>query len=91
LHDRLMAARSDPDAISIRPSRTVVDLAPHLEDFIGSCSGSWRDTGIAGAPPRARSLYSANASLFSAATVKWSRKAEAAELDGPASPASSTG
>jgi hypothetical protein len=36
LHDRLMAARSDPEGVGRQTeSDLVVDLAPHLEDFIG--------------------------------------------------------
>src|ERR1700738_4619665 len=40
LHNRRMAARSDPDAIEHQAeSDLVVDLAPHLEDFIGELFG----------------------------------------------------
>ena len=40
LHDRLMTARRDPDAIErLDESNLLVDLAPHLEDFIGELFG----------------------------------------------------
>src|SRR5207247_8432489 len=40
VHARLMAARSAPDAIDHQSeSDLVVDLAPHLEDFIGRLFG----------------------------------------------------
>ncbi len=40
LHNRLMAARAAPDAISSKDeSEFVIDLAPHLEDFIGKLFG----------------------------------------------------
>ena len=36
LHDRLMAARADPDALDRKgESDLLVDVAPHLEDFVG--------------------------------------------------------
>src|SRR5271166_4545956 len=40
LHDRLMTARRDPDAIEpLEESNLLVDLAPHLEDFLGQLFG----------------------------------------------------
>jgi len=40
LHDRLMTARRDPDAVEgLEESSLLVDLAPHLEDFIGELFG----------------------------------------------------
>src|ERR1700731_213443 len=40
LHDRLMTARRDPDVIEgLDESSLLVDLAPHLEDFIGELFG----------------------------------------------------
>src|SRR5271163_153726 len=40
LHDQLMAARSAPNAIEPQThSDLLVDLAPHLEDFIGALFG----------------------------------------------------
>jgi len=40
LHDRLMTARRDPDAVEgLDESNLLVDLAPHLEDFIGESFG----------------------------------------------------
>jgi hypothetical protein len=44
LHDRLMAARADTAALDRKAeSDLIVDLAPHVEDFLGSaCSASSR-------------------------------------------------
>ena len=40
LHDRLMAARCEPDALERQAgSDLIVDLSPHLEDFIGELFG----------------------------------------------------
>src|SRR5438309_1177882 len=40
LHDRLMAARAAPEALDLRAeSDLLVDLAPHLEDFLGELFG----------------------------------------------------
>src|SRR5215831_8722095 len=40
LHNRLMAARQDPEAVErLEESNLLVDLAPHLEDFIGELFG----------------------------------------------------
>src|SRR6266852_8830269 len=40
LHERLMAGRAEPDALDRKAeSDLVVDLAPHLEDFLGELFG----------------------------------------------------
>ncbi|HXP04749.1 MAG TPA: FAD-dependent oxidoreductase [Stellaceae bacterium] len=40
LHERLMAARADPDALDKKAeSDLIVELAPHVEDFLGSLFG----------------------------------------------------
>src|SRR5262249_46496779 len=40
LHDRLMAGRADPDALDRKAeSDLLVDLAPHVEDFVGDLFG----------------------------------------------------
>ncbi|MEZ5786535.1 MAG: FAD-dependent oxidoreductase [Xanthobacteraceae bacterium] len=40
LHDRFVAARAKPDALADKDeSELVIDLAPHLEDFIGELFG----------------------------------------------------
>ncbi len=51
LHDRLMTARRDPDGFG-QPAESdlLVDLAPHVEDFLGALFGiARRGAGIAGA------------------------------------------
>src|SRR5438309_7758112 len=41
LHDRLLAARSAPEALDRKAeSDLLVDLAPHLEDFLGALFGT---------------------------------------------------
>src|SRR5438094_8245689 len=40
LHDRMMAARAAPDALDRKAeSDLLVDLAPHVEDFLGELFG----------------------------------------------------
>jgi len=40
LHNRLVTARRDPDALDHKAhSQLLIDLAPHLEDFIGDLFG----------------------------------------------------
>ena len=40
LHDRLMAARAEPDGFDRKAeSDLLIDLAPHLEDFVGELFG----------------------------------------------------
>jgi len=40
LHNRLVTARRDPDAIEAKAhSQLLIDLAPHLEDFVGELFG----------------------------------------------------
>src|SRR5579864_7306831 len=44
LHDRLMAARAAADALDRKAeSDLLVDLAPHLEDFLGELFGIGRE------------------------------------------------
>src|SRR5258708_9653381 len=40
LHERLMAARADPDVLDKKAeSDLIVELAPHVEDFLGGLFG----------------------------------------------------
>jgi NADPH-dependent glutamate synthase beta subunit-like oxidoreductase/NAD(P)H-flavin reductase len=85
LHDRLMTARSDPDAIEHQTeSDLVVDLAPHLEDFIGQLFGiaaEIRD--LQARHHELAPLYSVKRLFVQRRAVKGIQEAEAAELDGP--------
>src|SRR4029077_2326811 len=44
LHDRLMAARAQPDVLTPKAeSDLLVDLSPHLDDFVGELFGIARE------------------------------------------------
>jgi NADPH-dependent glutamate synthase beta subunit-like oxidoreductase/NAD(P)H-flavin reductase len=86
LHDRLMAARSDPDGLGRHDeSNLLVDLAPHLEDFLADLFG------IADAVRDLEARHSALAPLYAVKrlfvqrrAVKGLDEAAAAAIDGPA-------
>ncbi|HZU91114.1 MAG TPA: FAD-dependent oxidoreductase [Stellaceae bacterium] len=86
LHDRLMAARSDPDGLNRQDeSNLLVDLAPHLEDFLADLFG------IADAVRDLEARHSALAPLYAVKrlfvqrrAVKGVDEAAAAAIDGPA-------
>src|SRR5712675_84176 len=82
-HDRLMMARRDPDAIErLDESNLLVDLAPHLEDFIGELFGIEAEMWAlqAGhhelAPP-----YSGEGLVVQRRAVKGVKEADAAAID----------
>ena len=85
LHDRLMAARSDPGAIERQlESDLLVDLAPHLEDFIGELFGI--DAEVRALQARHHELaplYSVKRLFVQRRAVKGVKEADAEELDGP--------
>jgi len=85
LHDRLMAARSAPDAIEHQThSDLLVDLAPHLEDFIGELFGI--DAEVRALQARHHELaplYSVKRLFVQRRAVKGVKEADATELDGP--------
>src|SRR5437763_6969097 len=85
LHDRLMTARRDPDAIEgLEESNLLVDLAPYLEDFIGE---------LFGIAPQVRELqarhhelaplYSVKRLFVQRRAVKGIKEADAVAIDGP--------
>ncbi|HKS90053.1 MAG TPA: pyridine nucleotide-disulfide oxidoreductase, partial [Stellaceae bacterium] len=84
LHDRLMAARADPDTLDRKgESDLLVDLAPYLEDFIGELFG------IAGEVRKSQAqhdelgpLYATKRLFVQRRAVKEIKEAEAAALDG---------
>jgi NADPH-dependent glutamate synthase beta subunit-like oxidoreductase/NAD(P)H-flavin reductase len=84
LHDRLMAARANPDALDRKAeSDLLVDLAPHLEDFIGELFGiaaeirdlQTRHDGLA-------PLYTVKRLFVQRRAVKEIKEADAAHLNG---------
>src|SRR3954468_20545949 len=84
LHDRLMAARAEPDGLDRKgESDLLVDLAPYLEDFIGDLFG------IAGQVRELQARHDKLALLFSVKrlfvqrrAVKEIKEADAAQLNG---------
>jgi NADPH-dependent glutamate synthase beta subunit-like oxidoreductase/NAD(P)H-flavin reductase len=86
LHDRLMAARADPDALGRRDeSNLLVELAPHVEDFLGDLFG------IAAEVRELQARHAALAPLYAVKRLFVQRRAvkgvdekAAAEIDGPA-------
>jgi len=86
LHDRLMAGRADPEALDHKAeSDLLVDLAPHVEDFLGALFG------IGAAMRASQARQDALAPLFSVKrlfvqrrAVKEIKEADAAALDGAA-------
>ena len=86
LHARLMAARSDPDAMEDpAESDLVVDLAPHLEDFIGELFGIAGELrGLQARHHELAPLYSVKRLFVQRRAVKGLKEGDAAALDGPA-------
>src|SRR5207253_4919721 len=84
LHDRLMTGRADPDALDRKAeSDLLVDLAPHLEDFLGDLFG------IAGEVRALQARHETLAPLYSVKrlfvqrrAVKEIKEANAAQLHG---------
>ncbi len=85
LHDRLMAARSGPDAIEGQTeSDLLVDLAPHLEDFIGELFGIAAEVqALQARHHELAPLYSVKRLFVQRRAVKGVREADAAEIHGP--------
>src|SRR5215472_14255079 len=85
LHDRLMAARREPDAIERQTeSDLLVDLAPHLEDFIGELFNIADEVrALQARHHELAPLYSVKRLFVQRRAVKGVNEAAAAELDGP--------
>ena len=86
LHNRLMAGRAAPDALADKDaSELLIDLAPHLEDFLARLFG----IGAEAAALRARHdalapLYTVKRLFVQRRAAKAHKEAEAAGFDGPA-------
>ncbi len=84
LHDRLMAARAQPEALDRKAeSDLLVDLAPHLEDFLGELFGIATEVrALQAAHDRLAPLYSVKRLFVQRRAVKEVKEEEAGALDG---------
>ncbi|HEY3908823.1 MAG TPA: FAD-dependent oxidoreductase [Stellaceae bacterium] len=86
LHDRLMTARRDPDAIGQHAlSDLLVELAPHVEDFLGRLFGIAAEVrALQARHHELAPLYSVKRLFVQRRAVKGVKEADAAAIDGPA-------
>ncbi|HTZ36572.1 MAG TPA: FAD-dependent oxidoreductase [Stellaceae bacterium] len=86
LHDRLMAARAEPAALDRKAeSELIVDLAPHLEDFLGALFGIEAEMrALQARCHELAPLYSVKRLFVQRRAVKEVKEDEAATLDGGA-------
>src|SRR6266849_10458157 len=86
LHDRLMMARAAPDGLDRKgESDLLVDLSPHLEDFVGELFGIAHEVrALQAAHDKLAPLYSVKRLFVQRRAVKEIKEAEAAELNGHA-------
>src|SRR5881396_3003473 len=84
LHDRLMTARAAPDAVDRKAeSDLIVDLSPHLEDFIGELFGIGKEVrALQAAHDRLAPLYSVKRLFIQRRAVKEVKEADALQLNG---------
>ncbi len=84
LHDRLMAARRDPEIIEgLDESNLLVDLAPHLEDFIGELFGIAAEVrALQARHHELAPLYSVKRLFVQRRAVKGVKEADAMAIDG---------
>src|SRR6266436_3521415 len=84
LHDRLMAARAAPDALDRKAeSDLLVDLAPHVEDFLGDLFGIAGEVrALQARHDRLAPLYSTKRLFVQRRAVKEVKEAEAGQLNG---------
>src|SRR6266481_1926749 len=85
LHDRLMTARRDPDAVEgLDESNLLVDLAPHLEDFIGELFGIAPEVrALQARHHELAPLYSVKRLFVQRRAVKGVKEPDAIAIDGP--------
>jgi NADPH-dependent glutamate synthase beta subunit-like oxidoreductase/NAD(P)H-flavin reductase len=85
LHDRLMTARRDPDAIErLDESNLLVDLAPSLEDFIGELFGIEAEVqALQARHHELAPLYSVKRLFVQRRAVKGVKETDAVAIDGP--------
>ena len=84
LHDRLMTARAAPDSVDRKAeSDLLVDLAPHLEDFVGDLFGITAEMReLQARQNRLAPLYSVKRLFVQRRAVKEIKEAQAASLNG---------
>jgi NADPH-dependent glutamate synthase beta subunit-like oxidoreductase/NAD(P)H-flavin reductase len=84
MHDRLVAARADPEAVDRKgESDLLVDLAPHLEDFLGALFGIAGEVrALQAQHDRLAPLYSVKRLFVQRRAVKEIKEADAARLNG---------
>src|SRR6267378_5483527 len=84
LHDRLMAARAAPAPLDRKAeSELLVDLAPHLEDFLGDLFGIAGEVrALQARNDRLAPLYSTKRLFVQRRAVKEVKEAEAVRLNG---------
>ena len=85
LHDRLMTARRDPDGLGHAAELDlVVDLAPHVEDFLGGLFGIAAEVrALQARHHELAPLYSVKRLFVQRRAVKGVKEEDAAALDGP--------
>jgi NADPH-dependent glutamate synthase beta subunit-like oxidoreductase/NAD(P)H-flavin reductase len=85
LHDRLMAARRDPDGLGhSAESDLIVELAPHVEDFLGGLFSVAADVqALQARHHELAPLYSVKRLFVQRRAVKGVKEEDAAALDGP--------
>jgi NADPH-dependent glutamate synthase beta subunit-like oxidoreductase/NAD(P)H-flavin reductase len=85
LHDRLMTARADPDGFGgSAESDLVVDLAPHVEDFLGGLFGIAADVReLEARHHELAPLYSVKRLFVQRRAARGVTEADAAAYDGP--------
>src|SRR5260370_16808138 len=83
LHDRLMAARAAPEALDRKgESELLVDLAPHLEDFLGDLFGIAGEVrALQARHDKLAPLYSTKRLFVQRRAVKEIKEADAAQLN----------
>src|SRR5229473_6040745 len=84
LHDRLMLARAAPDTLDRKDeSDLLVDLSPHLEDFIGDLFGIAGEVrALQARHERLAPLYSVKRLFVQRRAVKEIKEADAVQLNG---------
>src|SRR5437764_9233693 len=84
LHERLMAGRAEPDALDHKAeSDLLVDLAPHLEDFIGGLFGIGGEVrALQARHDKLAPLYSVKRLFVQRRAVKEIKEEDAVRLNG---------
>jgi len=86
LHHRLLAARKNPSALEDKPrSELIIELAPHLEDFLGAVFGIAREIAeLQARHNKLAPLYAMKRKFVQRKALTAITPAQASEIDGPA-------